>query len=283
LNQGTVLTNALPAAPGTAPLQMMLDAPLTVPAAAPGQPRGQASVAAHVVQIGAVGNIPAGRFMATGTAGVSPAPNWSVVNLSAFAGGIDKQTETYVQQSDIDAAARTLLQSTTPDPQQVLKPKIRATEQMVGPGSCTPNQQANHQANEKAATVTVSISFTCVGDVYDHDRAITLATNLLREEMNAAHYTAMKSINVTIRQQTIADDQGKIALQMQAQVTGIYHFDDAALQTLARSIAGKSVSQAKNWLTQQEGISKVTITLTGGTGKQLLPIRAQDITVTIAG
>jgi hypothetical protein len=278
-NQGTILTNTLPTAGAQ---QMMLDAPLAVPAAAPAQPDVQASIAAHVVQIGAIGNIAAGQFVATGTAGVSPMPNWSVTNLTPFVGGVDEQTSTYVKQSDIDSVAQTLIQANAPDPLQVLKPRLAATDRLVGPGGCTPNTNADHKANEQAATVTVSVSFTCVGDVYNRDRAALLTTSLLREDMKAAHYTFVDTPKVMVTQQTIADDQGTIALQVQAQVNGIYTFDDADLLVLARQIAGKSVSEAKNWLEQHEGVGKATITLAGGTGKMSLPARVQDITVSIA-
>jgi len=278
-NQGTILTNTLPTAGAQ---QMMLDAPLTVPAASPTQPNVQASITAHVVQIGAIGNIAAGQFIATGTAGASPMPNWNVTNLAPFAGGADAQTSTFVQQSDIDSAAQTLIQANTPDPLQVLKPQLAATDRLVGQGQCTPNKNADHQAKEQAATVTVSVSFTCIGDVYNRDRAAMLATDLLREDMKAAHYTFVDTPKVMVTQQTIIDDQGTIALQVQAQVNGTYTFDAAALQVLARQIAGKSVSEAKNWLEQHEGVGKVTITLAGGTGKMSLPTRVQDITVSIA-
>jgi serine/threonine protein kinase len=278
-NQGTVLTNTLPTAGAQ---QMMLDAPLTVPAASPAQPDVQASITAHVVQIGATSNIAAGQFVANGTAGGSPMPDWNVTNLAPFAGGTDAQTSTFVQQSDIDSAAQTLIQANTPDPLQVLKPQLAATDRLVGPGQCTPNKNADHQANEQAATVTVSVSFTCVGDVYNRDRAAMLATDLLREDMKAAHYTFVATPKVMVTQQTIVDDQGTIALQVQAQVNGTYTFDAATLHVLARQIAGKNVSEAKNWLEQHEGVGKATITLAGGTGKMSLPTRVQDITVSIA-
>jgi serine/threonine protein kinase len=278
-NQGTVLNNTVP---NTGAQQMMVVTSVTVPAASPAQPHVQMSVSAHVVQVGATGNIAAGQFIATGTAGASPMPNWSVTNPTPFMGGVDRQTSPFVQQSDIDSATRTLIQANAPDPLQVLKPQLAATDRLVGQGWCTPNKSADHQANEPVATVTVSVSFTCVGDVYNRDRAALLATDLFREDMKAAHYVFVGSPKIMVTQQAIADDQGTITLQLQAQVTGIYSFDDVTLQTLARQIAGKSVSQAQSWLVQHEGVGKATITLAGGTSRKSLPTRVQDITVSIA-
>jgi hypothetical protein len=163
-----------------------------------------------------------------------------------------------------------------------LKPKIPANERLVGDGSCISNQQADHQANDKAATVTVSVWFTCSGNLYDYDRASMLTASLLREDMKTAHYTAINTVKTTLKQQRIANDQGTIALQMQAQARGKYYFDDAAMKSIASQLAGKSMSAAQTWLKGQTSIGTATIKLAGGTGKQVLPTRAQDITVTIA-
>jgi serine/threonine protein kinase len=275
---GTVLSNTLGTAGAT---QVALNAPVVVPAASATLPHTQASVAVHVVKVGKAGNIAAGQFVARGTAGVAAAPNWSATNPAAFAGGVDEQTYTYVQQSDIDTTAAALIQANTPVPAQVLKPKIPKNDRLVGEGACTPGQQANHQANDKAATVTVSVWFTCSGNLYDYDRASMLTASLLREEMKTAHYTAINTVKTTLKQQRIANDQGTIALQMQAQARGSYYFDDAAMKNIAKQLAGKSMSQAQTWLKAQTSISTATIKLAGGTGKQVLPTSAQDITVTI--
>lgn len=130
--------------------------------------------------------------------------------------------------------------------------------------------------------VTVSVSFTCVGDVYNRERAALLATSLLSADMKAAHYIYVDTPKVMVTQQSIVDDQGTIALQVQAQVNGTYSFAETDLQALARQIAGKSVTEAKNWLEQQAGVGKATITLAGGTSKVSLPARVQNITVSIA-
>jgi hypothetical protein len=275
---GTVLTNTLGTAGAT---QVVLNAAIVVPAASAIQPHAQASAAVHVVKAGKAGNIAAGQFVARGTAGVAAAPNWSATNPAAFAGGVDEQTYTFVQQSDIDTTAAALIQANAPVAAQVLKPKIPANERLVGDGACTPNQQADHQASEKAATVTVSVSFTCSGNLYDYDRASMLAASLLREEMKTAHYSASDTVKTTLKQQRLADDQGTIALQMQAQALGKYYFDDVAMKNIASQLAGKSLSEAETWLKGQSSISAAKIKLAGGTGKQVLPARAQDITVTI--
>ncbi|HZU02946.1 MAG TPA: serine/threonine-protein kinase [Ktedonobacteraceae bacterium] len=278
-NQGTVLTNTLPNAKVQ---QVVLDAPLTVAAASPTQPHVQASVMVHVVQIGAIGNIASSQFEVTGMAGGATMPNWMAFNAMPFAGGVDKQTTPFVKQSDIDSAAQALIQADAPDPLQVLKPQLAATDRLVGQGWCTPNKSADHQAKEQAAMVTVSVSFTCVGDVYNRERAALLATSLLSADMKAAHYIYVDTPKVMVTQQSIVDDQGTIALQVQAQVNGTYSFAETDLQALARQIAGKSVTEAKNWLEQQAGVGKATITLAGGTSKVSLPARVQNITVSIA-
>ncbi|WP_220208862.1 serine/threonine-protein kinase [Reticulibacter mediterranei] len=276
---GTVLANTLGTVGAT---QVVLNAPLVVPAASAVQSHVQASVAVHVVKVGKAGNIAAGQFVVRGTAGAATAPNWSATNPAAFAGGVDERTYMYVQQSDIDTTAAALIQANAPAPAQVLKPKISANERLVGEGACTPGQQANHQANEQAANVTVSVWFTCSGNLYDYDRASMLTASLLRDEMKTAHYTAINTVKTTLKQQRVADDQGTIVIQIQAQARGSYYFDDAAIKNIANQLAGKSMSAAETWLHGQTSISVAKIKLSGGTGKQVLPARAQDITISVS-
>ncbi len=272
LPAGTALNNAAGAV-GAA--QVVLNATVVVPAASAIQPHTQASGSVHVVKVGKAGNIAAGQFVARGA-------TWSATNPAAFAGGVDEQTYTFVQQSDIDTAAATLIQANAPAPAEVLKPKIHANERLAGDGVCNPGEQADHLANERAATVTVTVWFTCSGDLYDYDHASMLAANLLKADMLAAHYTAIDTIKMTLKQQQITDDQGTIALQMQAQASGKYSFDNVALETFARLLVGKSMSEADTWLKGQPGVGAATIKLAGGSGEKTLPMLVQNITITVA-
>lgn len=271
LPAGTVLNNTQ----GTAgAAQVVLNAALLVPAASAVQPHTQGSVAVHVVKAGKAGNIAAGQFVARGA-------TWSATNAAAFAGGVDEQTYTFVQQGDIDNAAAILIQADAPAPAEVLKPKMRANERLVGGGVCNPNEQSDHLANERAATVTVSVWFTCSGNLYDYDRASMLTASLLRDEMKAAHYTAIDTIKMTVKQQQVANDQGTIALQMQAQASGKYSFDDGTTQNMARLLVGKSISEAETWLKGQPGVGAATIKLAGGSGEKTLPLLVQNITIIV--
>jgi hypothetical protein len=193
-----------------------------------------------------------------------------VQNNTSFTGGQDAQTYTSVQQSDIDNAANTLESANKPDPMQLLQEQIQPNEQWVGTPQCTPNVTSDHNAGDQATQVTVSVTFTCIGEVYDHTGAVTLATNALMQQAATdpgSGYALVGQIKTMVTNATVGD-QKTVTLMVSAEGVWAYQFSMDQEQAFARMIAGKTPQEAQQLLAGQTGVAKVSIQLSGG---QLLP------------
>jgi hypothetical protein len=176
-----------------------------------------------------------------------------------------------VKQSDIDGAENSLISANQPDPQQILQAQMQQGEQLVGTPQCTPKKSANHKAGDKAPAVTVSVSFLCTGEVYDHDGAAQMAASLLIQQAATdlgEEYTLMGTIKTAITA-VPADELGTVTLTVNAEGVWTHQFSGAQLQALARVIAGKRAQDAQRILTSQPGVSQAAIKLSGGFGQTL--------------
>lgn len=243
---------------------------------------GQSSVtdAAHSVNVGNAQNIPAYAIDNQLCCGSSV----YVSNTVAFTGGQDQQTFTYVQQSDIDGVTQTLTTSLTQQATMTLQSQVRANERPVGAPKCVPQSRSNHQAGDRASSVTVSVTMSCVGEVYDMQAVQTLAARDLTQDAATnpgPAYVPVGAIQTQVAQ--AASDpqtQGNIDLVVNASGVWAYQFTDTQRTHLASLIAGKSSQDAKTLLLKQPGVHTVTITLTG-VGVTMLPDSTQHITVDI--
>ncbi len=249
-------------------IHMVLDTTFTIDSTS--GPNYVNSVPAHVLEVGTIGNLPMRNadtcisFSHDGCATDGSSCGYISI-ASNFAGGQDPQTYTTVAQSDINNAAKALESADQPNPQQVLQSQIQSNEQQVGTPKCKPNVTADHKAGDKATQVTVSVTFTCTGEVYDHDAAVAIAANLLTQQAATdpgGGYALVGKITATIPNAT-ADNTGAVTLTVSAEGTWAYQFTDAQKQSLARLIGGKSVQEAQQLLDSQPGIEKATIQLSG--------------------
>jgi serine/threonine protein kinase len=224
---------------------------------------GMATVSAHAVNVGVSGDIPAGDLNSTccGSGMVY------VGNAAGFTGGKDPQQATTVQQSDIDGAANALEAANTPDPQQVLQGQVHTNERFAGNPQCEPNVTSNHAAGEVATSVTVSVTFTCTGEVYDQQGALTKASDWLKQDAAKNPGTGYALVGNVVTTQTKAKvsnaDQGTIAVFVTAEGIWVFQVSNALKLSLAKLIAGKKKEAAQSLLLQQ-GVSKVDIQLLGG-------------------
>ncbi|HLH61046.1 MAG TPA: hypothetical protein VKV20_05125 [Ktedonobacteraceae bacterium] len=247
-----------------------------IPAANP-PTEGSVTVSARAVQAGVSGNINA--FDVNGTCCLSGV---TVQNRGAFSGGQNASTYTAVQQSDIDGAAAPLKTSQTKSAQKAFQAEIKSNEKLVNPAQCSTNVISNHKAGDRATSVTVSVTATCSGEVYDQAGAKTLAAGLLKAEAQknlGSNYMLLNNNVVTnITAASIIDKQGTVSLNVSAEGIWVYQFSDATKQNLAKLIAGKSEAEAKTLLLQQPGVSDVQITLSSG---NTLPTDPANITIVI--
>jgi serine/threonine protein kinase len=275
-------------------IQVALDTNVTVPASTTTQ-AGIADVNITVVQAGAIGNIPVNDanplpggdtpFWHCGdcSPGV-PQTTWIAFNSSAFTGGSDSQTYTAVQQSDIDGAVQSLEQAHSPNVQQVLQNQMQANEQIIGTPQCKPNVQSDRAAGDQATSVTVSVSFTCTGEVYNQQSAQTLASQLLAAQAASdlgPRYTLAGNIATIVTETTLEDAKsGTVTLSISARGIWVYQLTAAQQQKLLYLMIDKKKVDVEAQLLKQPGIAAVAISLTGGNGT-LFPTDAQNIKIVV--
>ena len=221
------------------------------------------TVSAHAVKAGAGGNIPANDMN-------QPYQGYSIDNDAAFTGGQDAQTYTVVQQSDIDGAANPLVTSLTPSAQQSLNGQVRSNERLIADPHCQSNVTSDHAAGDTAKSVTVSVTVTCTGEAYDQDGAQSLAAKLLQDQVKTdlgAGYALVGKVVTAVTQAKMAGAKsGTIAVSVNAEGVWVYQFSASQEQALAKLIAGKSKPEAQSLLSQQQGVEKVDVQLSGGNG-----------------
>ena len=223
------------------------------------------TVSARAVQPGASGNIAASDMN-------QPYSGYNINNPAAFTGGQGPQTTTIVQQSDIDGAATTL-EANPPNAQRMLQGQVRTNEQMIGTPQCTPNVTSDHKAGDQAASVTVTVSFNCTGEVYDRDGALSMAAKQLTTQAAirpGPGYTLAGKIATALAQAALADaSTGTIKLTVNAEGIWVFHFSAAQKLSLAKLIAGKSKKDVQSLLSARKGVSSISIQVSGGDGNTL--------------
>ncbi len=191
-----------------------------------------------------------------------------------------QQTITTVQQSDIDNAANKLEAANAPNPQQILQGQILANEQLINAAQCNPRVSSNHAAGEQAPSVTVTVAFTCTGEVYDQSGAGALAQQLLMNQAKSEfgpHYTNQGSLAATVTSAILTDaGQGTITLTVESSGTWVAQFDNTSLQALAAAIAGKTKQEAQAILSANKDIARAEIQISGSNG-DVLPTDSHQI------
>jgi serine/threonine protein kinase len=265
-------------------IHMVLDATVTL------QPNGSERISAHILEVGTVGNIPQVfpngclGFSTFGPSGPTCDPTggcWSLANDRTFTGGQDPQTYTAVAQSDIDNTANALEAANQPNAQQVLAGQVQPNERLVG-AQCTPHVTSDHNAGDQATTVTVTVTFTCTGEVYDHDGALALAAMLLKNQAAnnpGAGYALVGQIQTNLTNATPGGG-GTVTLTVSADGVWAYQISVAQQQAMAQLIAGTTIQEAQQLLTSQTGVAQATVQVGGGNG-QTLPLDPSKIRIVV--
>ena len=251
-------------------IQVVTDAAVNIQPSGGG---GTENVPAHVNKIGVSGNIPANDIDQN-----DPTYTYRIQNTNAFSGGKDPQTYPVVQQSDINGAANTLEATYNPNAQQVLQGQIQANEQLTGSQRCTPTVHSDHSTGDQAANVTVTVSFTCTGEVYDQQGALTMAEQWLKQDAAqnpGAGYALVGNIVTTQGQAQLSDSQGTISIPVTEEGVWVYQFGTAQVHAIAMQIAGKKKSEAQTLLLHQSNVAQATIQLFGS--GDTLPVDFQQI------
>ncbi len=269
-------------------VDMILDGRVTVPPATDPTNPPTGNVPAHVAQAGTIGNLPpvntgnAGFYYCTNCSG-NTVKGYEIENDSAFSGGRDAQTVQTVQQSDINGATSSLETSNAPNPQQTLQGQVHPGEQLIGTPGCKPKETSDHQPGDQASSVTVTLTFTCTGEVYDRDAALSLAVKLLSDQAATGLGTAYSLVGRVATMLTKASvtntTQGTITVTIAAQGIWAFRLSTAQKERLTTLIAGKTQQQAQSLLLAQAGVQQVTIKVSGG--GNTLPTDAHQISMVI--
>jgi serine/threonine protein kinase len=267
VGKGTLLT-------GSDGVRVVTDAEADIPAAkAPTY--GQISVPAHAIDSGARGNIPA---LDINQACCSNNDTIFVKNLSAFTGGQDPQSYTFVQQSDIDGAVAALKPALVGSARTAFASLKGSGEESVGDPQCTSQVNSDHRAGERASSVTVTVTASCSGLVYDRNSVITLVTALLNADIARSYgsgYRPTQPVQTRISAARVSDRSA--VLTVQASGTWRYQFSAAQLVTFKQLIAGHDPEQARAILRRQPGVADVVLKLT--LGQSSLPSDPTRITL----
>jgi hypothetical protein len=291
LPAGSAITNTY--SDGTAPSSLVMVTDASIVNLPPGIPPSNCTsitIPGHVQQVGTFGNFSVAHslFLSPNspTTPYSGGPSafghlfgscsggycWAIFNNGAFTGGVDPQPYTEVAQSDIDNAANSLIQANQPNAQQALQGQMQANEQFIGNPSCKPNVHPNHVAGDQATNVTVIVTFTCTGEVYDQSGALAAAEQWLTQDAAKNPGTAYTLVGkvVTMQQGQATDTgQGTITISITAEGVWAFQFSNAQKAQLAHLLAGKSKSDAQSILQGQQGVKQADIQLSGGDGKTL--------------
>ena len=256
------------------------DQSVTLPAFDPTQNASPVTVSAHTINAGSLQNIPAYDF--NHMAAACCAGSVYVSNTTAFTGGQDAQTYTYVQQSDIDGVTQALDPSLNQQATMTLKGQMRATDQPAGAPRCQPQVASDHRAGDVASSVTVSVTANCLGEVYDMQAVQVLAASKLTQSASSnpgPAYVPVGDILSTVVK-SVPDNQGNVGLQVDAQGVWAYQFSAAQRAHFASLIVSKSSQDAQTLLLRQPGVHGVTITLTGS-GADSVPGDTKHITINV--
>jgi len=239
--------------------QVETDTTIVIPPDPPVIP-GVASVSSHAVNTGKDGNIPAMGINTTYNS-----PDIKVFNESAFSGGSDNQTTHTVQQSDIDSVAKALETSLKQKALSNIQKQLTSGEQLVAPTpQCSTNVTSNPGVGESAANFTVTASLTCSDSAYNPQTVLLQAEEQLKKEaaQQLPGFVLNGKIDTKVEKVTPGQD-GNIDVQVSASGTWKYQFTTAQKSKLARDIAGKTKTAAQDLLSRQEGVTGVSISISG--------------------
>ena len=121
---------------------------------------GHATVMAHTLITGPAGNIRAGAL-----SGPCCRVNISAVN-SPFTGGQEARTYQTATAQDITNASASLTTSLQYSVQAALQTQVHSDETLITPLSCTQSVTADHQPEEEATHVHLTVSETCTSEAY---------------------------------------------------------------------------------------------------------------------
>jgi len=242
---GTILT-------GENGIQVITDQTAFIPAGNP-PIYGQATVFAHTLTFGSVGNIRALDIDTTLSASVF------AKNTAPFTGGQDERDFSTVRQQDINTLSTSLKTSLAQSVTGALQGQLQPNEQLsLLP--CTPTVTSDHRPGQEASQVKVTASETCSAVAYNKDALQTKATDLLSQQAIqnlGTSYSLIGDVQTSITQAVVTHTIPTLVFTCQG--TWVYALSQEAQQQLKQLIAGKPKQEAITLLLSLPGIEKASI------------------------
>ncbi len=222
---------------------------------------GQVTVSAHAVNVGPGGNIRAGDIYGKCCRDDVFARN------GPFRGGRAARSYQMVTQQDINGAASSLKASLDQSVQAALSQQVQSNETLVTPVPCTTTVTPDHKAGSEAPELSLMVSETCTGEVYN----TTALYNLLMQAMTqqaikqlGTGYNLVGGFQTAITKATMNIRQGTAILQVKVVGTWMYQFSQAQQDQIKLTIRGKSKDEATALLLQMPGVQTVSISTKNG-------------------
>jgi hypothetical protein len=230
---------------------------------------------AHAVKIGPTGDIAAHDMKQTYQSTII------VDNPAAFVGGQYSQTYTTVQSSDIAGAANRVIMRLKQDTLNTLRLQLPTNEQYVSSPVCKSNVTSDHQVNDAATNVNVTVTEICTVEFYDSQEIASRSETMLNERAQTLlgpNYALTGDSKAEITHVAIDSKQGTL-ITVAASGLWTYHFSNARGDQLARLIAGKDTKDAQAILSNQQGIQSAHIAILGNDVHTLPSNRTQLISI----
>jgi len=203
-----------------------------------------------------------------------------VDNSVAFVGGQYGQTYTTVQPSDIAGAASRVIVRLKQNTLNALRLHLLTNEQYVSSPVCKSKVTSDHQVDDAATSLNVTVTETCKAELYDSQKIVSRSETMLNERVQALlgpNYALTGNIKAEITHVATDSKQGTL-ITVTASGLWTYHFSNARADQLARLIAGKDTKDAQAILSNQQGVQSVRIAITGNDG-HTLPGNADSINI----
>ncbi len=233
-----------------------------------------AAVPAHAAKIGPAGNIGAHGMKQTYQL------NIIVDNPAAFKGGQSSQRFTTVQQSDVANAASSLTVRLKQGALDALRLQLLTNEQLVSSPVCKSKVTSDHQVNDIATSLNVTVTETCSVEFYDSQEILSRSETMLNNRAQVLFgpsYALTGDIKAEITHVATDVKQGTL-ITVAASGLWTYQFSSARVDQLARLITGKDTQDAQSILSNQKGVQSVSISLSNN-DDTTLPTNVNSINI----
>lgn len=258
---GSAWTGNVTGGHGISSITIIADENVTVKAGATGY------FHAHAASSGSSGNIWAHTFVLYNGWTDKNGNKWggSFTNTTAFTGGQNNGSYSYVKPEDITNGKQALESDAKQQTLTVLNAEMKPGEQWVQTPACVTHDTSDGIPNQVATTFQVTVSATCTGEVYDPQEVGTAAGQALvalANQQYAGNYTLHGKITSTINRIQVTDQRkGTLAITLTSVGTWMYSPTNDQRLYLVHLIRGKSLADAQKLLMRQTDITHVAIVL----------------------